>query len=108
MHTHYFLQLQHCNATKNKLQHEAYEYFKSLDGLLIEKEQLPQLKKRIEDEIEKLNHKYPRMKPIKISYGDFGYKNAMWVTSVEAISFKIIQAKLIIPEQLPYFSPTLN
>ena len=55
MHTHYFLQLQHCNATKNKLQHEAYEYFKSLDGLLIEKEQLPQLKKRIEDEIEKLN-----------------------------------------------------
>ena len=49
MHTHYFLQLQHCNATKNKLQHEAFEYFKSLDGLLIEKEQLSQLKKRIEE-----------------------------------------------------------
>lgn len=108
MHTHYFLQLGHCNATKNKLQHEAYDYFKSLDGLLIEKEQLPQLKKRIEVEIQKLNQKYPRMKPIKISYGDFGYKNAMWVNSVEAISFKIIKAKLIIPEQLPYFSPTLN
>jgi hypothetical protein len=108
MHTHHFLQLQHCNATKNKLQHEAFEYFKSLDGLLIEKEQLPQLKKRIEEEIEKLNKKYPRMKPIKISYPDFNYKNSIWVTSVEAISFKIIQAKLIIPEQLPYFSPTLN
>ena len=39
---------------------------------------------------------------------DFGYKNSMWVTSVEAISFKIIKASLIIPEQLPYFSPTLN
>lgn len=48
------------------------------------------------------------MKPIKISYPDFNYKNSIWVTSVEAISFKIIQAKLIIPEQLPYFSPTLN
>ena len=108
MHTHYFLQLQHCNATKNKLQHEAHEYFKSLDGLLIEKEQLKNKKKRIEEEIQKLNQKYPRMKPIKISYGDYGYKNTIWVTSVEAISFKIIQAKLIITEQLPYFSPTLN
>ncbi len=108
MHTHYFLQLGNCNATKNKLQHEAYEYFKSLDGLLIEKVQLPELKKIIEKEIEKLNKKYPRMKPIKISYGDFGYKNTIWVNSVEAISFKIIQAKLIITEQLPYFSPTLN
>lgn len=108
MHTHHFLQLQHCNATKNKLQHEAFEYFKSLDGLLIEKEQLPHLKNRIEEEIEKLNKKYPRMKPIKISYSDFGYKNSMWVTSVEAISFKIIKAELIIPDKLPYFSPTLN
>ena len=53
--THYFLQLGHCNATKNKLQHETYEYFKSLDGLLIESSELPELKERIKIEIQKLN-----------------------------------------------------
>lgn len=108
MHTHYFLQLGHCNATKNKLQHEAYDYFKSLDGLLIEKENLTEMKQRIKSELEKLNSKYPRMKPITVTYDNFGYKNQIFVKSIEAISFKMIGAKLIIPEQLPYFSPTLN
>lgn len=106
--THYFMQLGHCNATKNKLQHEVYDYFKSLNGLLIEKENLSEMKKRIETEIQKLNSKYPRMKPIRVTYNNINYKNQILVNSVEAISFKFLPAELVVPESLPYFSPTLN
>lgn len=108
MYTHYFLQLGHCNATKNKLQHEAYEYFKSIDGLLIEKDSFPKMKQRIRDEITQLNLKYPRMKPITVTFDGICYKNQVFVKSIEAISFKIIKCQLVIPDKLPYFSPTLN
>ncbi|WP_329805446.1 hypothetical protein [Flavobacterium facile] len=106
--THYFLQLGHCNATKNKLQHETFEYFKSLDGLLIESSELPELKERIKIEIQKLNEKYRRMKSLPVNFDARRFKNQIYVETCEAINFKITAAKLVIIEKLDYFSPTLN
>lgn len=103
-HTHFYLELAHCNSTKNKLQHETYDFFKSLDGLLIEKENLQGLKEYIVSEIYKLNLKYPRMKPIEVKFSNFGYKDKIFVNTIDAINFHIHTAKIIIPKELPEFT----
>lgn len=108
MHTHYYLQMVSCNATKNKLQHDVYDFFKRLDGLLIETQELQELQKRIVSEIQKLNEKYPRMKPVVVSFGSFRKDDNLFVTSIEAMNFKLRAATLVLPELLPYFSPSLN
>ena len=108
MHTHYYLQMVSCNATKNKLQHDVYEFFKRLDGLLIEKDELTALQERIVSEIYKINLKYPRMKPVEVHFSSFRTDGNLFVDTIEPLNFKIRTATLVLPELLPYFSPSLN
>ena len=106
--THYFMQLGHCNATKNKLQHEVYDYFKSISGLLIDKSDLAEMKDKISKDIQKINQKYPRTKPVNVSFETYSFQGNFLVKSIEAINFKLLKANLVVPNKLPYFSPTLN
>lgn len=64
--THYYVELGYSTALKNKLQKEAFEYLQSLHAKLIEKPHLPELAKAIISEINHLNAKHSRCKPLVV------------------------------------------
>lgn len=92
--THYYFERGHCNQLQSKL-HKAVEvYLASHDRKLIEASQLPELKEVIYKEVELINAKYPRCKAVKLCFESFGYRNQIFITGIQGMSFILKSATL--------------
>ncbi|WP_445458401.1 hypothetical protein [Flavobacterium sp. HNIBRBA15423] len=103
--THYYLEQERSLALKNKLQQDLNALFRSMDGLLIEKSNLESFKKKLEEEVKKINEKYPRMKSITVSYNQIGHGNKrIYVKTIDALTFILLPSRLVDFNEINYNS----
>lgn len=105
--THYFIDFGYSTATKNKPQHEAHSYLKSLHGKLIMKDDLFKVQKIIQDKLKEISQAHPRCKPIEVEFdkrfyptGNSSKIESIWMKGFEAVAFKFEPATLVTPENL--------
>jgi hypothetical protein len=109
--THYFIDFGYSTATKNKPQHEAHEYLKSLHGKLIIKEKLADVQKIIQEKLKTISGSHPRCKPIEVEFSERLYRtgdkqsSSIWMKGFEAVNFKFEPATLTNPENLKNYVP---
>lgn len=97
MTTHYYFERGHCNQLHSKL-HKAIEvYLASHDRKLIEASQLQELKQTIHKEVALINAKYPRCKAVYLIFDSYGYRNQIYITGIQGMSFILKSAALICP-----------
>lgn len=90
--THYFVNVGHQNATKNKLQEEFHVYLYSLKATLITVDRLKILKSEILEKADELNKKYPRCTPLKIKIDNLHFNNGFMLSGFYSIVFQILKA----------------
>lgn len=104
--THYFIDFGYSTATKNKPQHEAHAYLKSLHGKLIIKADLADVQKIIKEKISSIFAESPRCKALEIEFSERGYRSggketdAIWMKGFDAVAFKFEPAILVKPENI--------
>lgn len=99
--THYFIDFGHSTATKNKPQHEAHDYLRSLHGTLIVKEDLTAFQNIVQARIKSISANYPRCKPIEVEFQNRAHSNnSIWMKGFEAVVFKFEPATLVLTENL--------
>ena len=92
--THYLVDFGYSTALKNNLQKEAYEYLKSLDGKLIESSHLADFIKSILVEVDHLNAKYHRCKPLHVKLSALCSDKDLILWGFPEVSFKLKAAEL--------------
>ncbi|PZO33210.1 MAG: hypothetical protein DCE86_05490 [Flavobacteriaceae bacterium] len=97
--THYYIDFGHSTATKNKPQHEAWEYLRKLNGKLIFKEDLKETQQIIIQNIKEIFERHPRCKALFISFSKRSGKS-IWMNGFEAVSFRFEPAELVLTENL--------
>jgi hypothetical protein len=109
--THYFFLLSYSTALKNNLQLEAYHYLKSLNQTVIQAEDIQQAQEIILEELEKINKKHTRCKPLKVYFSDRTqreFENKIYLSGFPEVSFHIIPGELKHMSRLPYKSLSNN
>lgn len=92
--THYFFHRSHANNPKNKLQEEVHQYLNSINGKIINAVDIKECATLIEEEIQKINLKHRRCKPVmaKVQYSN--YNKGYMISGLESMTFIIYPATL--------------
>lgn len=93
--THYFLNCGHFNSPKNKLQEEAMQYIRSLEGSLILEQDLIKMQNSIKEKIEEINAKHHRCKALVVKFEHRTYKDRIYLLGIEQVNFHFDSATLI-------------
>lgn len=80
--THYRFEKGHSNVLQSKV-HIAVSAFLGLHhGKLITAQELPVLKDHLRKEVEAINAKFPRCKPVKLGFDSWGTKKDIYIQGV--------------------------
>ena len=90
--THYFVYTGHGTQTKNILQAKFKDYLETLNGTLVNAENLQGLKKQIIDKSVELNGIHSRCTALKISFEECYSKTGLRISGFYFLTFNILKA----------------
>lgn len=90
--THFFVYVGYSTQTKNKLQEEFSAYLKSLEGTLINTENIDDLQRKIREKSIELNEKHKRCSALIIGFSSLYTKTGFKIEGFYFLTFQILQA----------------
>lgn len=90
--THYFVYIGHSTQTKNRQQEEFSNYLNTLEGTLINAENVDGLKEKITAKAKELNEKHKRCTPLAIEFANLYKQNGFYIQGFYFLQFQILKA----------------